>query len=346
MKYLVNLDLNKNQLLNATVQNVATLPSTGLVAGWVVYYTGTGEDGIGVYVCDGAAWARVGDVIDSLNDIEDVTITDIASGEILKWNGTAWINNTLAEAGIAASSHNHAGVYEPANANIQTHIASTSNPHSVTASQVGLGNVNNTSDADKPVSTAQAAALALKAPLASPVFTGDPKAPTPTAGDNDTSIATTAFVTAAIAALVNGANASFDTLKEIQDAMATDAELAAAIAALVIGNGTLTVTAGTGLTGGGSFTANQTGNSAVTLNFDTSLLTGMAKKFAQTLSTSATSYVVTHNLASQDCVVSVREVASPYAEVACDVEYTSTNTVTLRFAVAPTANTYRVTVVG
>jgi len=42
--------------------------------------------------------------------------------------------------------------------------------------------------------------LALKAPLASPVFTGNPTAPTPTAGDNDTSIATTAFVTAALAA--------------------------------------------------------------------------------------------------------------------------------------------------
>lgn len=37
----------------------------------------------------------------------------------------------------------------------------------------------------------------LKAPLASPVFTGNPTAPTPTAGDNDTSIATTAFVTTA-----------------------------------------------------------------------------------------------------------------------------------------------------
>jgi len=38
------------------------------------------------------------------------------------------------------------------------------------------------------------------APLASPTFTGDPKAPTPSPGDNDTSIATTAFVTAAISA--------------------------------------------------------------------------------------------------------------------------------------------------
>jgi hypothetical protein len=41
-----------------------------------------------------------------------------------------------------------------------------------------------------------------RAPLASPTFTGDPKAPTPTAGDNDTSVATTAFVNTAIAAAV------------------------------------------------------------------------------------------------------------------------------------------------
>lgn len=38
--------------------------------------------------------------------------------------------------------------------------------------------------------------LAALAPVASPVFTGDPKAPTPAAGDNDTSLATTAFVAA------------------------------------------------------------------------------------------------------------------------------------------------------
>jgi hypothetical protein len=39
------------------------------------------------------------------------------------------------------------------------------------------------------------------APIASPVFTGDPQAPTPTAGDSDTSIATTAFVANAVAAI-------------------------------------------------------------------------------------------------------------------------------------------------
>lgn len=46
------------------------------------------------------------------------------------------------------------------NAKVDSHIGNKSNPHAVTKAQVGLGNVNNTSDADKPVSTAQATAIA------------------------------------------------------------------------------------------------------------------------------------------------------------------------------------------
>jgi hypothetical protein len=88
--------------------------------------------------------------------------------------------------------------------------------------------------------------------------------------------ATPSDISTAISNLVNGANASFDTLKEIQDAMATDAELAAAISGLTIGNGTMTVSAGSGMTGGGSFTANQTGNSSVTISHaDTSTVTNV-----------------------------------------------------------------------
>lgn len=45
-------------------------------------------------------------------------------------------------------------------ADLISHIANKSNPHSVTATQLGLGNVDNTSDANKPVSTAQATAIA------------------------------------------------------------------------------------------------------------------------------------------------------------------------------------------
>lgn len=58
-----------------------------------------------------------------------------------------------------------------------------------------------------------------KAPLNSPVLTGDPRAPTPAAGDNDTSIATTAFVQAAIAALVNGSPEALNQLNELAAAL-------------------------------------------------------------------------------------------------------------------------------
>lgn len=87
----------------------------------------------------------------------------------------------------------------------------------ITKSMVGLGSVDNTADTAKPISTATQTALdlklnsttaastyetitnvALKAPLASPTFTGTPLAPTATSGTNTTQIATTAFVKTAI----------------------------------------------------------------------------------------------------------------------------------------------------
>lgn len=69
----------------------------------------------------------------------------------------------------------------------------------VTKAMVGLGNVDNTADLAKPVSTAQQAALDAKASLASPTLTGTPAAPTAAVGTNTTQIATTAYVNAEIA---------------------------------------------------------------------------------------------------------------------------------------------------
>ncbi|WP_284956769.1 phage tail protein [Enterobacter cloacae] len=57
---------------------------------------------------------------------------------------------------------------------------------------------------------------------ASPTFTGTPKAPTAAAGNNTTQLATTAFVQAALIALVNGAPTTLDTLKEIAAAINND----------------------------------------------------------------------------------------------------------------------------
>ena len=74
----------------------------------------------------------------------------------------------------------------------------------ITKAMVGLGNVDNTSDANKTISTLTQAALTLKAPLASPTFTGTPTLPTGTiavtqsAGNNSSALATTAYVDAAV----------------------------------------------------------------------------------------------------------------------------------------------------
>ncbi|ENQ9434520.1 phage tail protein [Escherichia coli] len=67
------------------------------------------------------------------------------------------------------------------------------------------------------------------APKASPTFTGTPKAPTPAAGNNTTQVATTAFVQAALTALINGAPATLDTLKEIATAINNDPKFSTTI---------------------------------------------------------------------------------------------------------------------
>lgn len=61
---------------------------------------------------------------------------------------------------------------------------------------------------------------------------------------------------------------------------------------------------------------------------------------------SATSYTITHNLNTRDVQVVLFDNSSPYAEVICDVQHTTVNTVTLLFSVAPTLNQYRVVVQG
>ncbi|WP_275269600.1 phage tail protein [Citrobacter freundii] len=67
------------------------------------------------------------------------------------------------------------------------------------------------------------------APKESPMFTGTPKAPTPAAGNNTTQVATTAFVQVALTALINGAPATLDTLKEIAAAINNDPKFSTTI---------------------------------------------------------------------------------------------------------------------
>ncbi|MNJ19562.1 hypothetical protein D3C77_138840 [compost metagenome] len=84
-----------------------------------------------------------------------------------------------------------AGTYRSVTVDAGGRVTAATNPSTVAG--YGLTDVYTKTQVDQ--------ALALKAPLASPTFTGDPKAPTPAVTDNDTSVATTAFVQSLLGAL-------------------------------------------------------------------------------------------------------------------------------------------------
>lgn len=108
-------------------------------------------------------------------------------------------------------------------------------PAGLVKGDVGLGDVDNTADTAKPVSTAQQTALDLKANLNSPTFTGTPTLPTgtiattQTAGDSSTAVATTAFVSTAVSNLVDAAPAALNTLDELAAALGDDANFATTV---------------------------------------------------------------------------------------------------------------------
>ncbi len=86
------------------------------------------------------------------------------------------------------------------------------------------------------------ALILLRATLASPAFTGNPTTPTQVLGNSSTRIASTEFVANALAALLNGAPAALDTLKELADAINDDASYAATITTALAGKQPLDAT--------------------------------------------------------------------------------------------------------
>jgi len=124
-------------------------------------------------------------------------------------------------AGDMLSTNNLSDVADPVAAADNIGVGPTDTPSFVQVVLSSPATIPNHATRKEYVDSAGAALQAnidTKAPLASPVFTGNPTAPTPTAGDNDTSIATTAFVTAADAAL----QTSIKTYVDNQDALKAD----------------------------------------------------------------------------------------------------------------------------
>ena len=73
---------------------------------------------------------------------------------------------------------------------------------------------------------------------------------------------------------------------------------------------------------------------------------GVARKFSQTLATSATSYSIIHGLDTTDVIVSVKSTTAPSHQVEVDVSVPSATTVNIGFNVAPAAGAFSVTIIG
>lgn len=98
---------------------------------------------------DGIRLGGGGD-IENLNDLADVAITAPTSGQVLAYDGDKWINTTGGGTAGVSSFNGRTGMVTP-------------QAGDYTKSDVGLGNVDNTSDLNKPISTATQNALNLKA---------------------------------------------------------------------------------------------------------------------------------------------------------------------------------------
>ena len=109
----------------------------------------------------------VDDVIEAVNfaslpttgEVGKIYIT-LDTNKTYRWTGSVYV-----EISVGVTDHTALqNIGTNTHAQIDTHIANTSNPHGVTKTQVGLSNVDNTSDANKPISTAQQTALNAKEP--------------------------------------------------------------------------------------------------------------------------------------------------------------------------------------
>lgn len=94
---------------------------------------------------------------ESVQDIIGGILTDTATVDMVYDDANNQIKANVIQTALDHTQLQNIGTNT--HAQIDSHISSASNPHAVTKSQVGLGNVDNTSDANKPVSTAQASAI-------------------------------------------------------------------------------------------------------------------------------------------------------------------------------------------
>lgn len=319
-KFLVNLDLAKNQILNAAIQNLPSAPGSP-VAGQVYYNTGDNR----IYFWDGTAW------IDMSGDIRDVIggagLTAGTSNGVITLDVN--VDNSTVEIATDTIRVKDGGITTAKLANVSTDLTTNSGSTAVpTAAAVksyvdanigGLGNLEgawNASSGTFPVGS------------------------TPTAGtkSGDYWYVSVAGTTGGVAfnvgdVIIAKVNAASTTLAsdwiqlEVNRDQATETTI--------------------GLAEIATQTEVNTGTDdlriVTPLKLKTYLDAAVGGYAANVGNASATSFALTHNLGTRDVIVAIYDNAI-YEEVLADVVVTSTTVVTVSFAIAPASNAYRVVI--
>lgn len=359
MKHLVNLDLNKNELQNARIQNLAAAPGSPVVG--QVYYDTVA---LAPYVWNGTAWVpmdaaqRTGIPLSSLatDPLARANHTGTQTAATISDFNTAVRTNRLDQmaAPTAAVSLNSQRITNVATPTAGTDAANKQYVDDAVAGMAWKAEVRLATTAPGTLATSFANGATVDGVV---LATGDRILIKDQVAGAENGI----YVVNASGAPTRAADA--DTGGEMSGAAVFVASgttnsgtrwLCNTTGAITLGStaisfaqfgGGATYTAGNGLTlAGNDFNVVAgTGISvaADAVSVDTAVV---VRKYAANVGDgAATSYVLTHNLGSKDVTVSCRQTADDVA-VAVDWAATSINTITVSCAVAPALNALRVTV--
>lgn len=215
----------KHSVVAATTANIVlsglqTIDGVVLTAGArVLVKNQTAGKENGLYVVASAAWARTSDA-DISAEVTPGMLVLVERGTVNADSAWQLVTDAPIVLGTTALTYEMAfgrtgvvaGTYRSVTVDAYGRVVAATSP--TTVAGYGLTDVYTKTQMDT--------SLALKAPLASPALSGVPTAPTPAAGTNTTQLANTAFVQAAIAALVSSSPAALDTLNELAAALGND----------------------------------------------------------------------------------------------------------------------------
>ena len=316
LSYLTDINLNKNELQNAVIQKLATDPSSGQTAGWIIFNTTDNQ----LKVYDGSAWTNVGGDITGV----DITAGTGLSGTVSTTSGQHTQTINLANTAVTAGSYGSATSIPTFTVDAQGRLTAAGSASITTTLTI---------DGDSTTQDVSLAADDLK-------IIG-------TANEIETAVTKSGTDVSLTIGLPNDVTIGND-LTVLGDLQVTGTTTTNNVETVSTSNGIIfegtVADAHEGTLLAGALTADvtytlpdKTGTVAMTSDitdrfYATSIGDG-----------SATSYAVTHNLGSQDVIVQLYD-ASSLDTVFADVVRTSTSVVTIDFNSAPTANDIRVLV--